>query len=118
MGGGTQTYAVTGFDWEKASQRPARNGLCRGGIHGNRHALEAMLAEIENHYGAKLTVKNVQLRPGNNATTSLLLDDTTKGGKLIADFSGYRARPSLSELLVWATYWGVVLFAWRRTSHG
>ena len=34
--------------------------------------------------------------------TSLLLDDTTKGGKLIADFSGYRARPSLSELLVWA----------------
>lgn len=50
--------------------------------------------------------------------TSLLLDDTTKGGKLIADFSGYRARPSLSELLVWAGYWAVVLFAWRRTSRG
>lgn len=50
--------------------------------------------------------------------TSLLLDDTTKGGKLIADFSGYRARPPLSELLVWAAYWGAVLFAWRRTSHG
>ena len=50
--------------------------------------------------------------------TSLLLDDTTKGGKLIADFSGYRARPPLSELMAWAAYWGVVLFAWRRTSHG
>ena len=50
--------------------------------------------------------------------TSLLIDDTTKGGKLIADFSGYRARPALSELLAWATYWGAVLFAWRRTARG
>lgn len=50
--------------------------------------------------------------------TSVLLDDTTRGGKLIADFSGYRARPALSELLIWAAYWGVVLFAWRRTSRG
>jgi high-affinity iron transporter len=50
--------------------------------------------------------------------TSLLLDDTTRGGKLIADFSGYRARPALSSLLAWAGYWGVVLFAWRRTGHG
>jgi hypothetical protein len=32
-------YVVSGFDWEKASQRPARNGLCRGGIHGNRNAM-------------------------------------------------------------------------------
>ncbi|KAI5915299.1 FTR1 family protein [Thauera sp. 2A1] len=50
--------------------------------------------------------------------TSVLLDDTTRGGKLIADFSGYRARPALSELLLWAAYWGGVLFAWRRTSRG
>src|SRR5574343_1016092 len=50
--------------------------------------------------------------------TSLLIDDTTKGGKLIADFSGYRARPALSELLIWVAYWIGVLFAWRRTSRG
>ena len=50
--------------------------------------------------------------------SSTLIDDTTKGGKLIADFSGYRARPALSSLLVWATYWGVVFFAWRRSHHG
>jgi high-affinity iron transporter len=50
--------------------------------------------------------------------TSLLLDDTTKSGKLIADFSGYRARPALSSLLVWASYWSIVIFAWRRSSHG
>src|SRR5574343_1314166 len=50
--------------------------------------------------------------------SSLLLDDTTKGGKLIADFSGYRARPALSELLIWAGYWVGVLVAWRRTGRG
>jgi high-affinity iron transporter len=50
--------------------------------------------------------------------TSTLIDDTTKGGKLLADFSGYRARPALSSLLAWASYWGVVLFAWRRTGRG
>ncbi len=50
--------------------------------------------------------------------SSLLIDDTTKGGKLIADFSGYRARPALSELMIWATYWAAVLFAWRRTARG
>ena len=50
--------------------------------------------------------------------TSMLIDDTTKSGKLIADFSGYRARPALSSVLVWAGYWGVVLLAWRRTSRG
>lgn len=50
--------------------------------------------------------------------TSMLIDDTTKAGKLVADFSGYRARPALSSLLAWATYWGLVLVAWRRTGHG
>ncbi|MGE5469303.1 MAG: FTR1 family iron permease [Bacteroidota bacterium] len=50
--------------------------------------------------------------------SSRLLDDTTKGGKLIADFSGYRARPALSSLLAWAAYWGVVIVAWRRSGRG
>ena len=50
--------------------------------------------------------------------SSLLIDDTTQGGKLFADFSGYRARPALSELLIWAGYWTGVLFAWRRTGRG
>lgn len=50
--------------------------------------------------------------------TSMLIDDTTKAGKLIADFTGYRARPALSGLLVWASYWGVVIFAQRRIGRG
>jgi hypothetical protein len=37
-------FVVNGFDWEKASQRPARNGICRGGIHGNRNAMGMKLA--------------------------------------------------------------------------
>ena len=49
--------------------------------------------------------------------TTGLLDDTTKVGKLVADFSGYRARPALSSLLIWLAYWGCVLFAWRDGKH-
>ena len=49
--------------------------------------------------------------------TSLLIDDSTKAGKLLADFSGYRARPALTTLLAWAAYWIVVLIAWRRSGH-
>ncbi len=47
--------------------------------------------------------------------TSSLIDDTTSGGKLLADFSGYRARPALTELLAWSTYWVAVLIAYRRS---
>lgn len=47
--------------------------------------------------------------------TSGLLDDSTGGGKLLADFSGYRARPALTTLLAWSGYWIVVLFGSRRT---
>ena len=47
--------------------------------------------------------------------SSTLLDDTRGGGRLLADFSGYRARPALSTLLIYGTYWAVVLFAWRRS---
>jgi high-affinity iron transporter len=50
--------------------------------------------------------------------SSPVLDDMTTSGKLLADFAGYRARPALSTLLAWATYWGVVALAWRRGSHG
>ena len=50
--------------------------------------------------------------------TSLLIDDTTKAGKLLADFSGYRARPALTTLLAWAAYWIVVFISWRRNGHG
>ena len=50
--------------------------------------------------------------------SSALLDDGTKAGKLIADFSGYRARPALTSLIAWASYWGVVIFVWRRSGRG
>jgi high-affinity iron transporter len=49
--------------------------------------------------------------------TSGLIDDTTRGGLLFADFTGYRARPTLTGLIFWAVYWCTVLFAWRRTAN-
>jgi hypothetical protein len=42
-------YAVNGFDWAEAAQRPARNGLCRGGLHGNRFAFGLTLAATPGH---------------------------------------------------------------------
>ena len=50
--------------------------------------------------------------------SSALLDDGTTGGKLLADFSGYRARPALTALLVYSAYWASVVFAWRRVGRG
>ncbi|MDQ5904882.1 MAG: high-affinity iron transporter [Pseudomonadota bacterium] len=49
--------------------------------------------------------------------TSPLIDDGSDAGKLFADFSGYRARPALTVLLAWLTYWGVVIFGWQKTGH-
>ncbi len=46
--------------------------------------------------------------------SSFLIDDTSKGGKFVADFLGYRARPALSTFLVWAAYWGAVALAYRK----
>ncbi|MDD2885565.1 MAG: FTR1 family protein [Dechloromonas sp.] len=46
--------------------------------------------------------------------SSLLLDDTSKAGALLANLTGYRARPALSGLLIWTTYWGLVIAAHRR----
>lgn len=50
--------------------------------------------------------------------SSLLLDDTSKAGTLLANLTGYRARPALSGLLVWVAYWGVVIAAHRRIARG
>ncbi|MDR1994737.1 FTR1 family protein [Azonexus sp.] len=49
--------------------------------------------------------------------SSALLDDGTTGGKLLADFTGYRARPALTTLLVWLGYWALVFFGIRRAQH-
>ena len=45
--------------------------------------------------------------------SSSLLDDASRGGKLLADFAGYRARPALTTVLAWVAYWSAVAFAWR-----
>jgi len=46
--------------------------------------------------------------------SSSFIDDATTAGKLLADFSGYRARPALTTLLAWSLFWIVTLSAWRR----
>jgi len=48
--------------------------------------------------------------------TSAMLDDTSRGGGLLAAFTGYRARPALMPLLVFAAYWLAVLTLLRRFS--
>jgi high-affinity iron transporter len=40
--------------------------------------------------------------------TSVLLDDTSGVGGIVAAFTGYRARPSLSVVLIYFAYWAVV----------
>ena len=48
--------------------------------------------------------------------SSSLIDDATTAGKLLADFSGYRARPALSTLLAWSIFWLSTIAAYRRNS--
>ena len=48
--------------------------------------------------------------------TSAMLDDTSRGGGLLAAFTGYRARPALMPLLVFSAYWLAVLTVLRRFS--
>jgi high-affinity iron transporter len=43
--------------------------------------------------------------------SSALLDDGSVAGRLLADFAGYRARPSASLLIAYAAFWVYVL--WR-----
>jgi hypothetical protein len=49
FGAAPVTYVISGYDWQKPDQRPARNGLCRGGIHGNRSAISMKLAVAPGH---------------------------------------------------------------------
>lgn len=52
--------------------------------------------------------------------TSTLLDDGSVLGSTVASFTGYRARPALMSLLVFALYWlsvpGILHFSQKRTS--
>lgn len=41
--------------------------------------------------------------------SSFLLDDNATVGNLIATLTGYRARPALTLVLVYAAYWALVL---------
>ena len=48
--------------------------------------------------------------------TSAVLDDSSGLGKVLADFAGYRAMPSLTHVLVFALYWLAIglLYRWLR----
>jgi high-affinity iron transporter len=46
--------------------------------------------------------------------TSFLLDDSTRFGGLVSAFTGYRAQPALSLLLVYAAYWISMITMLRR----
>jgi high-affinity iron transporter len=48
--------------------------------------------------------------------TSALLDDRHGVGRVVADFLGYRARPSATLLVAYALFWIAVLVGWRRSS--
>ena len=48
--------------------------------------------------------------------TSALLNDGRGAGRLMADFLGYRARPSATLLIAYAGFWAFVLWRLRRTS--
>lgn len=48
--------------------------------------------------------------------SSALLDDGGTVGGLIASLTGYRARPDLTGLLVYGTYWAVVVIGFTRRS--
>ncbi len=45
--------------------------------------------------------------------STFLLDDSSRIGGLIAAFTGYRANPALTLLLIYAAYWGLVTFLLR-----
>jgi len=45
--------------------------------------------------------------------TSGLLDDTRGVGRVLADFLGYRARPSATLLIAYAVFWFGVFASWR-----
>jgi high-affinity Fe2+/Pb2+ permease len=58
-----------------------------------------------------------RLRPGGGGTvwdSSFLLDDGSTFGGLVAALTGYRARPDVLSLVVFAGYWVLVLWALSR----
>jgi len=48
--------------------------------------------------------------------TSVVIDDSSRMGGLLAAFTGYRARPALSSMLVLAVYWATIVTLLRRSS--
>jgi high-affinity iron transporter len=50
--------------------------------------------------------------------SSDLLDDGRGAGRLLADFVGYRARPSASLLLAYAAFWAFAIWRLRRLRPG
>jgi high-affinity iron transporter len=48
--------------------------------------------------------------------TSMLVDDSSRAGGLLAAFTGYRARPALLTLMLLAVYWVSVVVLLRRAS--
>ena len=48
--------------------------------------------------------------------TSAVLNDGRGAGRLLADFLGYRARPSATLLIAYAAFWAFALWRLRRTS--
>lgn len=48
--------------------------------------------------------------------SSALLDDAAGLGNVLASFAGYRARPSLTLLVLVGAFWSLIAFSWRRPS--
>lgn len=48
--------------------------------------------------------------------TSMLIDDSSTTGAMLSAFTGYRARPSLMLLAIYAGYWLAVILAQRKLS--
>lgn len=49
--------------------------------------------------------------------TSMLVDDGSTSGALLSAFTGYRARPSLMLVAVYASYWIGIAIVRKRSSH-
>jgi high-affinity iron transporter len=47
-----------------------------------------------------------------------LLDDGSGAGRVLADFTGYRARPSASLLIAYAVFWTYTLWHLCRSAPG
>lgn len=49
--------------------------------------------------------------------SSAILDDTSGLGRILADFAGYRARPSASLLIAYCAFWAIAWWRLRLSSH-